>query len=279
MTNAEMAGTLRRVAELLEQGDENPYRVQSYRRAAETVEQAGRSLAEVYREEGQEGLESYSGIGERLAGTLRELIETRRLGLLDRLEAEVSPASLLARVPGVGETLAERIHEELGVGTLEALERAAHDGRLEAVEGIGAEKAEGIRDALAGMLSRAARRRARERSAAEREGADERASAPSVAAILEIDEEYRRKAAEGELRTIAPKRFNPEGKRWLPVLETERDGWRFTALYSNTAKAHERGKTGDWVVVYWEKDGADGQNTVITAESGPRAGQRIVPGR
>ena len=46
-------------------------------------------------------------------------------------------------------------------------------------------------------------------------------------------------------KTIAPRRFNPEGNSWLPIMHTEMQGWRFTALYSNTARAHDLGKTGD----------------------------------
>jgi hypothetical protein len=103
-----------------------------------------------------------------------------------------------------------------------------------------------------------------------------------VGLILEIDEEYRSKAEAGELRRIAPRRFNPEGERWLPILETERDGWEFTALYSNTARAHELGKTRDWVVIYFQRAGEDGEEdqcTVITAGSGPLAAERVVAGR
>ena len=64
----------------------------------------------------------------------------------------------------------------------------------------------------------------------------------------------RNKAEAGQLPTIAPKRFNPEGKTWLPVLHSTQDGWHFTALYSNTARAHELGRTHDWVVVYFYDD-------------------------
>lgn len=48
----------------------------------------------------------------------------------------------------------------------------------------------------------------------------------------------------------APRRFNPKGKAWLPILHTQRGPWHFTALYSNTARAHDLKKTGDWVVLY-----------------------------
>lgn len=80
-------------------------------------------------------------------------------------------------------------------------------------------------------------------------------------------------------RTIAPRRFNPDKKAWLPILHTERGPWSFTALFSNTARAHQLGTTDDWVVIYFERDGREGQCTVVTERPGPRAGRRVVRGR
>jgi DNA polymerase/3'-5' exonuclease PolX len=66
------------------------------------------------------------------------------------VESEVAPEEILTRVPGVGKKLASQLHEELGVDSLEELETAAHDGRLEEFPGIGEKRLAGIRDALAG---------------------------------------------------------------------------------------------------------------------------------
>ena len=63
------------------------------------------------------------------------------------------------------------------------------------------------------------------------------------------------------------------------MLHREKDGWSFTALYSNTARAHALGATRDWVVIYFERDGHEDQCTVVTERSGPLAGQRVVRGR
>jgi hypothetical protein len=81
------------------------------------------------------------------------------------------------------------------------------------------------------------------------------------------------------LTRIAPRRFNPEGKAWLPIMHDEQDGWNLTALYSNTARAHELGATHDWVVIYYERDGSQSQATVVTPKSGPLQGKRVVRGR
>ena len=97
--------------------------------------------------------------------------------------------------------------------------------------------------------------------------------------LLDVDREYRRKAEAGGLARIAPRKFNPTGAAWLPVLHTQREGRHYTALFSNTARAHELGRTKDWVVIYFEHDGHEDQCTVVTEYSGPLAGKRVVRGR
>jgi putative hydrolase len=102
---------------------------------------------------------------------------------------------------------------------------------------------------------------------------------PSIAVLLDVDREYRERAAAGTLTTIAPRRFNPSGAAWLPVLHTERDGWHFTALFSNTALAHQLHRTHDWVVLYFYDDQhVEGQHTVVTETHGTLAGKRVVRG-
>lgn len=84
----------------------------------------------------------------------------------------------------------------------------------------------------------------------------------------------------GSLPKIEPRRFNPSGEAWLPILHTERGEWRFTALFSNTARAHELGRTRDWVVIYFHLDsGPEGQRTVVTETRGRLKGHRVVRGR
>lgn len=268
--NDAVAEKLDRAAQLLELQDANPFRVRSYRNAARAVRDLGQPAADVLDQQGVTALTDIRGIGRKLAGAIEEIVDTGRLGLVERLESEVDPEAVLTRVPGVGQTLAARIHEELGVDSLEELERAAHDGRLQRIEGLGEQRIQGMRDALAGMLARSPSRWSRQR----RERAE-----PPVELLLEVDEEYRRKAQAGKLRRIAPRRFNPDGEAWLPILEGVRDGWEFTALFSNTARAHELGKTHDWVVLYYEHDGEEDQCTVVTAGSGRLRGKRAVRGR
>jgi hypothetical protein len=66
---------------------------------------------------------------------------------------------------------------------------------------------------------------------------------------------------------------------WLPVLHTQRGDRSFHAFFSNTPLAHRLGRTRDWVVIYYEGDGDEGQATVVTEPRGELQGLRVVRGR
>lgn len=270
-TNAEIADELDQIADLLAAQDADRFRIQAYRDGANMVRKADQSLAKLARAEGEKGLRALPHIGAGIARIIKSMVQTGRSAVLERLQGKAAPGEIFTQIPGVGEELAQRIVDELGISTLEELEQAAHNGRLQQVEGFGRKRIRNIRLSLAGMLNQSARRRAHEQAQGR--------PAPAVATLLAVDEAYRRQAAAGQLRRIAPKRFNPEGKAWLPILHTEQAGWDFTALYSNTARAHDLGKTDDWVVLYYERDGAEDQATAVTETRGPLAGKRVIRGR
>lgn len=266
--NLTAAGIFRQCADVLRRQDANPFRVNAYLRAAETLETLQQDVREILGEEGIPGLIELPGIGRGLAAAIDEIARTGRLSQLDRLRGETSPEALFQTVPGIGPQLAHEIHETLHVDTLEALEVAAHDGRLAAVTGIGERRAAGIRAGLAALLSRGGAKRSAKRKT------------PPVSVLLDIDRAYRKQSAAGKLPKIAPKRFNPEGEAWLPIMHTTRGQWHFTVLFSNTARAHELGRTDDWVVIYYYDDDHDeGQSTVVTETKGLLKGFRVIRGR
>jgi len=268
------ADRLREAADLLEAQGANVFRVAAYRKAADTLLGLGEDVGTILARDGRTGLEQLPGIGRGIAAALAEMAQSGRWMQLERLRGSADPAQLFTVVPGLGHRLAERIHEELHIDTLEALEIAAHDGRLESVPGVGPRRGAAIRASLQSMLSRGRPRREAQVS----HGGPQ--AGPSVETLLAVDRAYREKAAAGKLPTIAPKRFNPTGEAWLPVLHMDRNGWRFTALYSNTAQAHQLDRTRDWVVLYfYDDEHAEGQHTVVTETHGPLVGRRVVRGR
>ncbi len=165
---------------------------------------------------------------------------------------------VLKTVPGLGPVWVKHLQQDLGIATLEELEAAVYDGRLEHASGTGAKRLPGIRDSLAARLARV------------RPAQMATSETPSVAELLDVDREFREGVPAGRLRIIAPRRFSPTHSAWLPILRTHRGERRYTALCSNTARAHQSGRTNDGVVIY--EEGADSSArscTVITSHRGP----------
>jgi DNA polymerase (family 10) len=267
-SNARIAERLRQAAGLLAAQGANPFRAAAYRRAADALMSLEMDVAAIARAGGAAGLEAIPGIGRSIAGAIGEMLATGRWSFLESLKGAADPVALFRSVPGIGPELAGRIWTTLHLDSLETLEAAAHDGRLATVPGFGPRRAAMVRQALAEMLARLRPIQARP------------TEEPEVGLLLDVDQEYRDKAARGLLHKIAPKRFNPEREAWLPVLHTVRGPWHFTALYSNTALAHRLGRTGDWVVVFFSHDAEpEGRRTVVTETRGAARGRRVVRGR
>jgi DNA polymerase (family 10) len=163
-------------------------------------------------------------------------------------------AAALKGIPGVGEKLAGLIEEYVKSGEMELLESLRKEVKPEALEKVKAAKKEHPPSSPSAVLI-------------------------PVALILEMDAEYREKAAARRLKLIAPKLLNPAKKAWLPILAASRKGWKFTIMFSNTATAHKLGKTDDWVVVYYESGKGENQCTVVTEQRGPLKGKRVIRGR
>ena len=266
--NTTIAQRLKEVAELLRSQGSNPFRILAYQHAAQTLEQLEQPIDALFHAEGLEGLKHLPGIGESLARAIRELVLRGKLPMLDRLRGETEPESLLATIPGIGKKLAARLHQDLEIDTLEELESAAHDGRLRLAGGIGEKRLAGL---IACLTERLGRVRAKTQQIAQ--------EIPSIEELLDVDREYREQAKAGVLHLFAPRRFNPTHEAWLPILHTQRGDRHYTALFSNTARAHQKGKTRDWVVLFFDDEEKESQCTIITAEWGILEGRRIVRGR
>lgn len=277
--NLEVAALLERIGQLLTSQQASPFRARAYQDAAVEIRRLRQPLRELWEADGIAGLDAVPGVGPSIASVIHEFLLTGHVRLLSRLEGRLAPEDVFVTLPGIGEALALRLHERLGVETLEELELAAHDGRLERVPGFGPRRTRALRDLLAARLSRCLRRQVPVPGLISASAPAQAPELPDVASLLAVDASYRERSARGELHRIAPRRFNPLGEAWLPILHTEQAGWHYTALFSNSARAHELHRARDWVVIYYARNGHEGQCTVVTEWRGALAGRRVVRGR
>jgi len=142
-----VAETFEKVADLLEIEGENPFRVRAYRDAARTVGGHSRSVAEMV--EKGEDLTELPGIGEDLAGKIREIVETGKLSQAEELEKKTDPGLReLLGLPGLGPERVRELHERLGVRSLQELEDAASDSKISDLPGFGKKTEQNILEAI-----------------------------------------------------------------------------------------------------------------------------------
>lgn len=147
MRNAEIAAAMTELATLYELDGANRYRVLAYREAARVIRDSPASVAELAREGRATEL---AGIGETLQEKIVALMSDGEIPAAAKLKARF-PATLveITRLPGVGAKTARRIHDELGIATLDELREAAEGERLRGVKGLGAKVEENVLSALA----------------------------------------------------------------------------------------------------------------------------------
>ena len=132
MDNVTIARLLDETAALLEIDGQDPFRVRSYRRAAEAVEQQTVALASLTTEEADpKALLAIGGIGKGMAANIRDLVRTGTMPLRAELLERYRPTMLeLLRLPGMGPKTVALLWSALGVADIEGLEKAAREGHL-----------------------------------------------------------------------------------------------------------------------------------------------------
>jgi DNA polymerase (family 10) len=155
LTNRDIAELLRLIADMLEIKGEVVYKSLAYRKAADSIENLGRDIAQVWRE-GR--LKEIPGVGEALAKKLDELLRTGRLGYLEQLQEEVpvGVVSLLG-IPEVGPRTAKLLWRELGAVSVADVERAAREGRVQSLPGMGARSEQRILEGIQTLYRRSKR--------------------------------------------------------------------------------------------------------------------------
>jgi DNA polymerase (family 10) len=149
MNNEAIARRFHRLAALMEIRGDDPFRLRSYRNAAEAIEVWPTPLKDIAEKEGVAGLQTIPGVGKAIAGKVIELLERGSFDAWDRLTAETPETVLeLMEVQGIGPKTAALLHQKFKVSSLNELKRFAEGGGLDMVDGIGPKTAEKIKEAL-----------------------------------------------------------------------------------------------------------------------------------
>ncbi len=143
--NDEIASLFEEFADLLEAQDVS-YKPSTYRRAAENIREHPRPIEEVAAE-GEKALEEIDGVGDAISSKILEYFETGEIEELEEARADL-PVDMagLTRVEGVGPKTVGTLYEELGIETLDDLESAAREGKIQEVKGFGKKTEENILD-------------------------------------------------------------------------------------------------------------------------------------
>jgi DNA polymerase (family X) len=149
MDNEAIARKFYRLAALMEIRGDDPFRLRSYRNAAEAIETWPTPLKEIAKDEDIAGLQSIPGVGKAIAGKIIELLERGTFDAWERITAETPETVLdLLELPGVGPKTAATLHQKFKVSSLKDLKKFVAGGGLDLVDGIGPKTAERIKESL-----------------------------------------------------------------------------------------------------------------------------------
>ena len=149
MDNESIARRFYRLAALMDIRGDDPFRLRSYRNAAEAIETWPTPMQKIAAAEGVAGLQSIPGVGKAIAGKIIELLDRGTFDAWERIIAETPESVLdLLEIPGIGPKTAAMLHQKFKVSSLEALKKFVKGGGLELVDGIGPKTAERIKESL-----------------------------------------------------------------------------------------------------------------------------------
>jgi DNA polymerase (family 10) len=149
MKKADITDVLEEIAVLLELKGENPFKVRAYTTGARALETMEEDLEELVE---QGGLGSVKGIGSALAEKIETLYRTGELDYYKELRSSIAPGLIeMLEIPGLGGKKIKKIHDELGIDSIDALKTACESGKVETLKGFGKKSAEKI---LTGIKNR-----------------------------------------------------------------------------------------------------------------------------
>src|SRR4029079_11522667 len=146
MTNTEIAEALSELATLYELDGAIRYRVLADREAARVIRQSPVSVEALARD-GR--ITELPGVGGTLEQKVLALLDEGEIPAAVKLKGRLPPTLVeVTKVPGVGAKTARRLHDELGVSSLEELRTAAQEERIRTVKGLGAKFEQNVLEAL-----------------------------------------------------------------------------------------------------------------------------------
>ena len=149
MNNEAIAERFYRLANLMQIRGDDPFRVRSYRNAAEVIETWPTPLKKIAAEEGAKGLQELPGVGKAISAKIIELLDKGTFDAWEKLTAETPETTLdLLRVGGIGLKTASTLHQQFKISSIDDLKKFVEGGGLEMVDGIGERSAERIRESL-----------------------------------------------------------------------------------------------------------------------------------
>jgi DNA polymerase (family 10) len=146
MDQFEIATVLSEMATLMEIQAANPFKIRAYQQAARSCEKMEGNLAEMIAA-GQ--LAQLSGIGASICAQIERLHLEGELEQHQHLRAQIAPGLLqMLAIPGLGAKKISKLHQQLGVESLDALKQACEQGKVAALKGFAAKTEQRI---LAGI--------------------------------------------------------------------------------------------------------------------------------
>jgi DNA polymerase (family X) len=118
-------------------------------RAYQNAERAVQSLSTDVATMSESELAKVKGIGKSIAGRIREQVDTGAIARLEELRSK-HPASKLAlmKVPGLGPKSVQLLEDQLGITDIDGLAAALEDGRIADLPGMGERTADNLRQAI-----------------------------------------------------------------------------------------------------------------------------------
>ncbi|MBK6586489.1 MAG: DNA polymerase/3'-5' exonuclease PolX [Coprothermobacter sp.] len=146
MTNQEVANLLRQIAKILEIKGESTFRIRAYEEAATRVENLAEPIEDIWK---RGELTNVPGIGESIAAKIEEYLKTGKSSYLEEISKDI-PKGLfeMMEVPGIGPRLAWRLYTEAGIQSIEELERALVEHKLQGLRGFGAKMEKKLLDGI-----------------------------------------------------------------------------------------------------------------------------------